>query len=347
MEEIEGLVSVVLPIRQWQASTHLAVQSILDQSYRNIELLLIGQKCLNPLSAGLHSAQITDERIRLISRQSPGITGALNTGLAKSRGEYIARMDDDDIAYPQRLDIQLHYLHEHPQITLCAGGVRFVDNTGCSINVGAGNKRYANWLNQLTDPQAIALACYAENPMPHPTLLARRTIWKQLEGYREIDGPEDHDLILRAMLKGIRMGKPSAVVLDWRDHDARLTRTDTRYRREAFVALSAQALTQDHNALAGRPGRAVWIAGTGKQARNWHDELTALGVTVRGFVDVARPSSNRKKRQLVVITYEQLTEQRSDALLLCAVTQPAGRDAIRQFCHRQSWQEGTDFIMGS
>ena len=325
----------------------MAVQSILQQQHKSIELLLIGQSCLNTLREGLNQAEIRDDRIKLFSRNSAGIVGALNTGLMSARGEFIARMDDDDIAYPERLRIQLQYLREHPHISLCAGLVRFIDKQGVTDGVGAGNQHYANWLNQLRDPESIALACYAENPMPHPTLLAHRDIWIQLDGYRDVDGPEDHDLVLRAMGKGISMGKPASIVLDWREHAGRLTRTDPRYKRESFVALSAQALVNEGGALTSKPQRAVWIAGTGKQARHWHDELNALGVTVRGFVDMSRPGSTREKRKLSVITYEQLADVRTDELVLSAVTQPAGRNAVKHFCQDQNWREGIDFIIGS
>lgn len=347
VEGIKGLVSVVLPVRQWRDETSLAIGSILDQSYQNIELLLIGQSCLNELICGLRDARINDDRIRLVSRQSSGIVGALNTGLQAANGEFIARMDDDDLAYPDRFDNQLRLLRNCPHIQLCAGRVRFIDKYGDPSGVGEGYQRYARWLNQQTDPDAIALASYAENPMPHPTLLAHRALWTQLDGYRDVDGPEDHDLILRARLNGVRMGKPGEIVLDWREHAARLTRTDERYRRRAFVALSAKALVTEKNSLAGEFSRDVWIAGTGQQARHWHDELTALDVTVRGFVDMARPGPTRQKRGRTIITYQQLAKQRTNELLISAVTQPVGRDAIRRFCHEQAWTEGNDFIMGS
>jgi len=346
VEAVKGLVSIVLPVRLWSSHTAKAINSILQQSYTNIELLLIGQGCLTSLYKGLDSTGINDKRISLISRKSPGIVSALNTGLRLARGEFIARMDDDDIAYPDRLELQISYLRNHPHIGPCAGGIRFIDKQGDTRAVGADNQRYAQWLNEHSRPETIALACYAENPMPHPTLLATRTVWEALGEYRDVDAPEDHDLILRAMLAGIGMGKPPGIVLDWREHEARLTHNDQRYRRQGFVALSAQAVAHDSGPLAGNPRRDVWIAGTGKNARIWHDELTALNVAVQGFVDMRRPGPTRSKRERSVITYEQLLRLRTNELVISAVSQPAGRDAIKKFCHAQNWQEGSDFILG-
>lgn len=335
-----------MPVKDWRNVTALAVRSILEQTCNNIELLLIGQQQCNSLARNLNAAGIHDERIKVIPRTASGIVNALNTGLQHARGEFIARMDDDDISYPDRLQTQLQYLNKHDNAYLCAGRVRFIDSCGSIQGVGKGNQRYATWLNELTHPQNIALACFAENPMPHPTLIAHRIIWQQLGSYRDIDGPEDHDLILRAMYLKIPMGKPGNIVLDWREHDSRLTYTDSRYRREAFIALAARTLVQKASDAQMCLQRGVWIAGTGKHARYWHDMLAKTTVAVCGFVDIARPGEGRSKRKLPVISYDQLAHRRRDELIISAVSQIGAKVAVRQFCKTQQWVEGTDFIMG-
>lgn len=335
-----------MPIRDWRTSSTLAINSILQQSHQNLELLLVGQTCVQTLRDHLRAAGINDPRIRVLARQSVGIVNALNVGLAQASGDFIARMDDDDFAYVQRIAVQLQFLNENPQIQLCAACVRFVDHTGDPAGVASGNLNYAHWLNTRILPEQISHACFAENPMPHPTLLAHNAIWKQLNGYRDVDGPEDHDLILRAMLGQISMGKPEEVLLDWREHPDRLTYTDSRYRRQAFVAQSARAWVQQQPTLGKSPRRTVWIAGTGKQARHWHDELQTCGVHINGFVDMHRPGPQRQKRQLPVITYDELAAVRSNEFVVSAVTQPAARSNVQAFFTDQGWREGVDFIVG-
>lgn len=340
------LISIIMPVRDWRSTTASAAISILEQSYQPLELLLVGQADTQELARQLQQARLHDARIRILGRQAPGIVGALNTGLAAARGEYIGRMDDDDIAYPTRLASQLAHLKGHPEVQLCATRVRFIDKDCSQRGVAQGNRRYARWLNRLTTPAPLALACHAENPMPHPTLMAHRRVWNTLGGYRELDGPEDHDLMLRAMLQGIGMGKPEAVLQDWREHDDRLTRTDSRYRRQAFVNRSAWAIVQPGGALGAANARGVWIAGTGKHARFWHDALITQGVDVYGFVDMASRGQGRHKRSRPIISYEQLALERNTALLISAVTQPDARTAITTFCTMQGWTEGLDFIVG-
>ena len=93
METLTPDISVLLPVRQWRASTLSAVQSILTQTHDSLEVLLIGHDDVDQMATRLPA----DPRIRFVARQQPGIVGALNTGLAQARGQHIARMDDGSV----------------------------------------------------------------------------------------------------------------------------------------------------------------------------------------------------------------------------------------------------------
>ncbi len=342
MESLTPVVSVLLPIRQWRSTTLEAVQSVLSQTLHNVELVIIGQDDVGQLLDRLPQ----DSRIVGVARQGVGIVAALNTGLACARAPYIARMDDDDIAYPHRLETQLNYLKSHLDIQLCAARVRFIDEQGSVDGVQAGNNRYAQWLNELTCNEDIVDACYTECPMPHPTLMAHKDIWQSLGGYRDIDGPEDYDLILRAMLAGMSMGKPDALLQDWREHPGRLTYSDQRYRREAFTRCRAWAAVQPSSHLNLHTGRSVWICGTGKSARQWHDALLEYNVSVKGFVDVKPANKERSKRGKPIISYEMLITERSDSLVITALSEPRARNALLAFFKEQHWRARHEYILG-
>ena len=335
-------VSILLPVRQWRPTTEAAIASILAQTMTSFELLLIGQQDVEQLAVQLPQ----DPRIRAVARRQPGIVGALNTGLAEARGQYIARMDDDDIAYPERLAVQLAHLHGPTATQLCSCRIRFIDSQGNTDTIGHGNREYGQWLNSLTDDADIRAARYIESPLPHPTLMAHRDVWQRLGPYRDIDGPEDYDLVLRATLLGIRLGKPAPVLLDWREHPGRLTYADPRYRRTAFADCRASAACDPHSGLGLSAGRAVWLCGTGRNARDWYDALTQQGVCVKGFVDLHRHGPQRSKRGKPVISYEQLPEQRQDALVIGAVAGPAARTALLDYFGKQQWHCDQEFILG-
>lgn len=342
MENLKPAISVLLPVRQWRDTTLASVVSVLDQTFESLEILIIGQSDVHTLKTRLP----TDNRLRFIARQKPGIVSALNTGLANARAPYIARMDDDDIAYTQRLKIQLDYLHDQPDVALCGARIRFIDQLGNTDSIGHGNKQYAHWLNSLTTSAQIHAACFIESPLPHPTLLAHRDVWNTLGGYRELDGPEDYDLILRAMLQGMNMGKPEQVLLDWREHTQRLTYTDARYRREAFTERRAWAAVQSMSGLGLDEGRTVWLCGTGRNARYWHDALAKTKVNVQGFVDFKRNGPQRYKRGLPVVSYDELPDKRGDSLIITAVTQPKARIELLNYFNTNDWQSGKDYLLG-
>ena len=343
MENLKPLASVLLPVRQWRSTTADAVASLLAQTMPSFEVLVIGYDDVQ----GILDKLPDDDRIRGVAREGRGIVAALNTGLAEAKGSYVARMDDDDVAHPTRLEVQLDYLNANPDVELCATRIRFVDAEGTTENVKAGNLRYAEWLNAHTSHNEIRMACYTECPMPHPTWMAHKSVWQNLDGYRDFDGPEDYDLILRAMIKGVVMGKPEPVLQDWREHSERLTYTDNRYRREAFTHCRAWAATHPASGLDLHKGRQVWLCGTGRSARYWHDALVDRGVGVLGFVDIKAPDANRLKRGKVVISYEELVKSRGDGLVITALSGAGARSRLQMFFDRQGWRAGQNYILGA
>lgn len=337
------LVSILLPVRGERETTIDAVASLLAQTFEDFELLVIGHEDVASNTADLPS----DSRIRRLCRRAPGIVGALNTGIREARGEYIARMDDDDFAYPERLSIQMQMIADLPENALVGARVRMIDSAGGTSGVAGGSTRYAAWLNGLTEHSGIQQSVFVENPLPHPTWLASRSLFERLDGYRQGSFPEDHDFVLRAARAGVHFAKPDAVLLDWRDHEDRLTRTDPRYRREAFIEMKAQALVHPEAGFELDGGRrGVWIAGVGRSARRWCDALLACDVPVRGFVDLAGPRMRNRKRHRPVVDYDGLLAQRGTDLLVGAVTRPEAREHLNNWCLGAGLHPMIDYVLG-
>lgn len=342
------LISVVMPVKQWRDHTDEAVHSILAQTHSKLELLIVTGQEHNDAESRLPS----DARIHCFQRPKPGIVSALNAGLTRARGEYVARMDDDDIAHPIRLETQLNYLDTNPDIGVCGTAVEFFSK---DQPVGPGNQRYQDWLNSMTLPDDIAAQMFIESPLPHPTWMASRSIWEKVGAYREFDGPEDYDWLLRAWLLGVAMGKPTlyqnsdvmpAALLAWREHPNRLTYQDTRYSRQAFIELKASVICDVRSGCRLEAGRHIWIAGTGRNARYWCDALKCYGGNVRGFIDLDRHNRPRRKRHLPVITYQQMLTQRNDALIISAITNRPARDQLSKWFTAYGLKPFSDYILG-
>ncbi|NNE05413.1 MAG: glycosyltransferase family 2 protein, partial [Xanthomonadales bacterium] len=157
----DALVSVVLPVRNGGAYLADAVTSILAQSHRNLELLLVDD---HSDDGAVEDLDICDPRLRVLTSPRNGVAAAFNHGLARAEGEFVARMDADDLALPRRLEAQLGLFSSDHSIDICGTGVAFFPQSA----VAGGNRHYQAWLNRLTSPQDLRLQIFIESPIPNP-----------------------------------------------------------------------------------------------------------------------------------------------------------------------------------
>ena len=117
--QFEKPISVVMPVFNTPVSfLREAVDSIINQTFKDFEFIIIDDGCTGSCSEYLES--LSDPRIRIIhNERNLGITKSLNIGLREARGKYIARMDDDDISIPIRFEKQFAFMESNPDIILC------------------------------------------------------------------------------------------------------------------------------------------------------------------------------------------------------------------------------------
>src|SRR5210317_1907873 len=131
------LVSVVLPVRNGGRFLNEAVGSILSQTYENLELLLIDDHSTDEAISSLDKG---DQRLKIIKCKGNGVVDASNTGFDLARGDFIARMDADDISLPDRIRCQLDYMESHSTVDLCGCCVDIFSDAG----IKGGLDRYQN-----------------------------------------------------------------------------------------------------------------------------------------------------------------------------------------------------------
>ena len=327
-----AFVSVVMPVRDGGEFLAEAVRSILGQTHAALELIVVDD---HSTDAAIDALDRRDERLRVVESEGQGVSAAFNTGLARAKGEFIARMDADDIALPRRLEAQLGYLETHPEIALCGGRVEIFSAAGLQ----GGNQRYQDWLNGCRSPERIRRELFIESPIPNPTALFRREAIESLGGYADPAWPEDYDLFLRADSMGMKMGKPDETVLRWREHGRRLTRTDARYALSAFQAAKIHYLSSGRL----EPGVEPVIWGAGPTGRLTHDLLVAEGRAVRGFLEVHPRRIGGEKRGLPVWPVEWL-ESEPEAFVLAAVGAAGARGKIRKYMRQLGRIEGAHYL---
>ncbi|MCK5699829.1 MAG: glycosyltransferase family 2 protein, partial [Cyclobacteriaceae bacterium] len=144
-------VSVILPFLNAEKTLADAVKSILSQTFTNFELILIDNNSTDSsyLIANYFSKQ--DSRIRLLKEINPGVANAMNCGLKNACGEFIARMDADDISLLLRLEKQVQFLKNNPEIGFVGTKVNYIPHNKNT----AGFERFVNWSNSFCTPNEI------------------------------------------------------------------------------------------------------------------------------------------------------------------------------------------------
>jgi len=232
---VQPAISILLPARNAAATLDACWRSILRQTEPDWECVLVDDGSDDTTLARARALARHEPRLVVVAAPHRGIVGALEHGLARCRGELVARMDADDVMHRDRLRAQRAALDARPVLAAVGCQVRLFPRAG----VGPGLRAYERWLNGLVTPDAIRTEAYVECPVAHPTLMVRRTALAAL-GYRACQWPEDYDLVLRLLARGWEIGNVPRRLLGWRNHSSRLTWHDARYGldrcKAAFLA---------------------------------------------------------------------------------------------------------------
>ncbi len=331
-------VSVLMPCYNAEDTVDEAVQSILDQTHSNLELVAVDDGSTDSTAPKLNVWAKQDKRVRVLELPHRGIIEALNAGLVASSASLIARMDADDRSRGDRLEKQVQFLGEHPEIAVVGSHVEaFADP-----QVQEGFKQYVQWLNSLDTPDLIARDIYVESPLAHPSTVIRAQWLHRVGGYQEHGWPEDYDLWLRLHTAGGKFGKVPEVLLEWREHPDRLTRADGRYSVENFLRVKAHYLCL--GPLAGRSAVIIW--GAGQMGRRLSKHLERGGASLVAFVDIDPKKIGGTKRGLPIHAAEELPDllkKFDDPVVLASVGSRGARQLIRARLEELGLVETQDF----
>lgn len=328
-------VSVLLPVFNAQDTVRQAATSLLRQTFADFEIIAVDDGSTDDSGSILDDLARDDPRIRVFHLPHAGLVPALNVGIAECRGELIARMDADDVCHPERLRLQVEFMRENPDVSVCGCLVRSFPRN----HVKGGFLRYEAWLNSLLLHEEIARDMFVESPLAHPSVMMRAGDLREIGGYRDLVWPEDYDLWLRFFMAGKRFGKVPRALLFWREHAQRLTFTDSRYALENFLRVKAHFLAQ----LLSRESRPLIVWGAGMTGRRLTKHLVREGVQPIAMVDIDPRKIGRVVRGAPVIRPEDLGGH-EDAFVIAAVGSEGSRDIIRAQLLGMGRVESRNFI---
>lgn len=185
-----------------------SIESILNQTYRDFEYIIILDYPDNDIHKSvIEEYAFKDNRIHFyINEKNMGLTDSLNRGLSLCHGEYIARMDADDISLPNRLERQMKYLEKN-HYDLIGGITEMINENGSLLY---------SIKSVPTDPKKINKALRYSQCIAHPTWLGRKEVFEKNAGYRHMPLCEDYDFTLRAVLNGFVVSNLNEAVLKYR-----------------------------------------------------------------------------------------------------------------------------------
>jgi len=254
-------VSILLPAFDAQATLAASARSIKRQSWRNWDCIIVEDGSTDGTLDCASELALGDSRFTVVATPHRGLVAALNTGLAHCRGEYVARMDADDVMHRMRLEEQVSLLETELELSAVGCHVRMFPRD----RLGLGYRAYEAWLNGIDTAERVAREAFIECPVAHPTLMFRRLRLLEL-GYRDLGWPEDYDLVLRLLTGGEQIGVVPRRRLLWRNGPRRLSRTAPAYARERFTACKASFLAASF--LAPTEQYILWgYGGTGRALR--------------------------------------------------------------------------------
>ncbi|HEY8748520.1 MAG TPA: glycosyltransferase [Tepidisphaeraceae bacterium] len=262
--------SVVMAVRNVQRYVALAIESVLSQTFKDFEFLVIDDGSTDNTSSILADYARRDSRIRIIQGPSGGLSAALNLGIAQARAPLIARMDGDDICLPTRFEKQIAFLQSHPEHVLVGSRCVLIDPDGRPIHEKPNTP--------LGHEQIDAMLLKMEWPIVHPAVMMRADAFAKagayLEKYKTV---EDHDVFLKLAEIG-KLANLDEVLMYYRQHFKSTVYTTVNQQRRNLTEI-----TTDACARRGIPvppevvERPVELVSEAQHRRNWVWRALAAG----------------------------------------------------------------------
>jgi glycosyltransferase involved in cell wall biosynthesis len=202
-------ISILMPLYRSQKYLKESIDSIINQTYGDFELLIIVDDATEETVSILSDYKKTDSRIKIFYNDHIGLINSLNLGIGQARGKYIARMDSDDICFPARLERQYRYMEEHREIGILGTSFAIIDGNGVTTGV----------FHPIANPGLIKWRLTYDNCLTHSSVMIRGSILKETGCYRlDAKYAEDYDLWVRAS-RLTDIANHRDVLMKYRVHD--------------------------------------------------------------------------------------------------------------------------------
>lgn len=198
------LVSVVMSVYTRYNYLKASIESILNQTYKNFELIIVVEKSEKQREIVQYLKEFSDSRIKIIlNKKKLGFSASLNEGIKKSEGKYIVRMDDDDISLENRINVEVNYMESHPSVGIAGSWMQMF-------------MKCDDICKKPLENNELKVLCLIDNPFFHPTVIMRKDEILKYDLFYDLNYfTEDYELWVRAS-KYVKFANINEILLKYR-----------------------------------------------------------------------------------------------------------------------------------
>lgn len=326
-------VSILMPVKNAMPYLTECLESIIAQSFQEWELIAINDHSTDESGALLNNYAAQDARIITYDNNGKGIIDALRLAYTHSRGDCITRMDADDIMRKDKLQVLIDNLKQSEKRSIAIGKVEYFSET----TLGEGYKKYADWLNGLTEVGSNFDDLYRECVIPSPCWMVHRLDLDQIGAFSSDRYPEDYDLTFRMYQGGLKCIPCQEPIHLWRDHGERSSRNDDNYSDNRFLDIKLHNfINYDHN-----PSRPLIVWGAGRKGKQIVQSIQQRVNDLHWICD--NPNKIGHNIYGHILSSPELIPQLKQAQIIIAVANPEEQERILQMMRSMELETMKDY----
>lgn len=325
----KGCISILMPVKNTASYLPECLDSILNQTESNWELLAVNDHSTDDSFSILHAYAEKDSRIKIFQNTESGIIPALRLAYSKSIGDYITRMDSDDIMPKNKLELMKNKLITEGKNTVVTGLVEYFPKE----EIGDGYLKYQQWLNKLTLAENNFDDIYRECVIASPCWMLHRADLDKCEAFKPNKYPEDYDLVFRFYKYGLKLKTIPEILHLWRDHDTRTSRNHEHYQDNSFYRLKLSYFLD----LERNTNRPLVLWGTGVKGKKLARLLNEQNVKYIWMCNNSRKYGHEIMGKPIA-NYE-LTQDLVNPQIIVSVSSPKAQPIINRYMRMMSFEK--------
>ncbi|TJY33948.1 glycosyltransferase family 2 protein [Pontimicrobium aquaticum] len=328
------LISILTPFKNTAKYLNECINSIVNQTYTNWELLIIDDGSTDDSYNIISKYSKKDTRIKLLKNDGSGIIAALQTAFTNCSGEFVTRMDSDDIMPTNKLEIMAKSLIDSGNGHVALGLVKYFSDEGISD----GYNKYEKWLNKLTSKGENYSEIYKECVIPSPCWMTYKEDFIACEAFEPNRYPEDYDLTFRFYKYGLKCIPSSDLLHYWRDYPIRTSRTHEHYAQNYFLDIKLHYFLE----LDFQPNRPLVVWGAGFKGKTIAKALVEKDIPFYWICD--NPKKIGKHIYNQQLKAFEFLEQLNNPQSIITVANTEAQKDIRAYLHNQKMTSMNDYF---